>query len=127
MRETGSHRETSAVPLRGILGAVMVTLLILRGGYTFGRHVVRKRIQKLECGGRLHFLLWFQIPAFSHWTQGSSLLHFAAQGILLQRVVGMVLALEVIAMEEDSRSTLCITQEQDCGRTTGTMLVASAV
>lgn len=54
------------------------------------------------------------------------LLHFAAQGIL-QRVVGMALALEIIAMEENSRFILCITQEQDCGRTTGTMLVASTV
>ena len=32
VRETGSHRETSAVPLQGILGAVMVMLLILGGG-----------------------------------------------------------------------------------------------
>ena len=32
VREIGSHWETSAVPLQGIIGAVMVTLLILGGG-----------------------------------------------------------------------------------------------
>lgn len=74
------------------------------------------------------------IPPLPHWTLGSfpsaccSSRNLSAEGM-----VGVALALGFITVGErkgfqgpGSSSTLCMTQVQNCRRTTGTMIVASS-
>ena len=111
-----------------MLQSLRKAILYLISGYIFPFLLCFGKIKNIETG------IWRQVvlllPAWDTCppTLGPGSLSSAfcyTRNFSAERVVGMALASEIMTVEEDSSSTLCITQEQDCGRKTGTVLTGS--
>lgn len=114
MRKTGSPGNNSAKTLPGIIGAVVVMLLIIVTGLFLWKTYAKKRKMKTE-RGRLHFCFLPQVPPLPTEPLVAFLLHFAAQGISVQKgKVGGGLALgslpwgKVYAFKAEVQAPLCV-------------------
>lgn len=128
MRETDPPAETSAAPLRGIIGAVVVMLSVLGGGLYLWKTCGKKKNK--ETG------MWRQVALFTSAPdpcpppvdlESLSSASCYTRNLSAEGMAGITLALELIVMDEDSGSTVYMAQKQDWGRTRRTMLVASTV
>ena len=123
VRKTDSPGNNGAKTLSGIIGTVVIILLIFITGLFLWKSYVKKR--KMKTGrGRLHFCFLPQVPA--HTTAAhpphprpeplvAFLLHFAAQGISMQKgKVGVGLALgslpwgKLYAFKAEVQAPLCV-------------------
>lgn len=131
VREADSHAVTGPSLLVHVLRAVIAVLFFLGAGLCLWK--TRDRKQKMEpVRGGWHFSLqsWY-LPSPMHLTFPSPAFCFSGN-VPAEGRVGVAMTLGFIAVGEgrgfhspDSSSALCVTQVQDCMRSTGTTMVAS--